>query len=417
MKRLFRAFPEVVLVDATHDTNANRYKLFSFAVHDVFGKGQYVFHSLVESEEKMNLRLAIQSFKKHNPNWKNIRVLMTDKAMHEKSVLRESIPQARQLLCQWHVITWLKKQAARLASKNKKEVKGLLKALVYSRSSQEYEDTKTALLQVLGGDTEDELYNFFMKNWNGDQDEWVSYKRGNGAHLNNNTNNRLEGKWGKIKQVVGSHFTLDETISTLITRQKIAEHEYVAQYHQVGSRPDMFEDPELAALGMQISGFAFNMVAEQHALAVGPDAVYDIVVGISGEATLTRPDTGSSHVINTSAASCDCIFMQTCLLPCRHVMYYRHKNNYETVIPPLRTFSTRWIVHAPQNDIDKGDVGPGGFHKSSCTSIPEETPVDSTNKYIQSKALAEKIVDTMALQSTPTYRVAMDWLTGFSEAL
>jgi hypothetical protein len=38
MKRLFRAFPEVVLVDATHDTNANRYKLFSFAVHDVFGK-------------------------------------------------------------------------------------------------------------------------------------------------------------------------------------------------------------------------------------------------------------------------------------------------------------------------------------------------------------------------------------------
>lgn len=38
MKRLFRAFPEVMLVDATNDTNANRYKLFSFAVHDVFGK-------------------------------------------------------------------------------------------------------------------------------------------------------------------------------------------------------------------------------------------------------------------------------------------------------------------------------------------------------------------------------------------
>jgi hypothetical protein len=38
MKRLFKAFPEVVLVDSTHDTNANRYKLFSFVVHDVFGK-------------------------------------------------------------------------------------------------------------------------------------------------------------------------------------------------------------------------------------------------------------------------------------------------------------------------------------------------------------------------------------------
>ncbi|KAE9087640.1 hypothetical protein PF010_g19658 [Phytophthora fragariae] len=37
-KRLFAAFPEVVLVDSTHDTNVNRYKLFSFAVHDVFGR-------------------------------------------------------------------------------------------------------------------------------------------------------------------------------------------------------------------------------------------------------------------------------------------------------------------------------------------------------------------------------------------
>ncbi|ETL77429.1 hypothetical protein L917_21627 [Phytophthora nicotianae] len=38
MKRLFKAFPEVVMVDSTHNTNVNRYKLFSFVVHDVFGE-------------------------------------------------------------------------------------------------------------------------------------------------------------------------------------------------------------------------------------------------------------------------------------------------------------------------------------------------------------------------------------------
>ncbi|KAG2834572.1 hypothetical protein PC116_g24666 [Phytophthora cactorum] len=38
MKRLFKAFPEVVLVDTTHDMDANKYKLFSFAVTDFFGK-------------------------------------------------------------------------------------------------------------------------------------------------------------------------------------------------------------------------------------------------------------------------------------------------------------------------------------------------------------------------------------------
>ncbi|KAE9350460.1 hypothetical protein PR003_g5362 [Phytophthora rubi] len=38
MKRSFAAFPEVLMVDSTHDTNCNGYKLFSFVVHDCFGK-------------------------------------------------------------------------------------------------------------------------------------------------------------------------------------------------------------------------------------------------------------------------------------------------------------------------------------------------------------------------------------------
>ncbi|KAG3110561.1 hypothetical protein PI124_g10337 [Phytophthora idaei] len=37
-KRLFKAFPEVALVDTTHGTTKNYYKLFSILVDDVFGK-------------------------------------------------------------------------------------------------------------------------------------------------------------------------------------------------------------------------------------------------------------------------------------------------------------------------------------------------------------------------------------------
>ena len=37
-KRLFHAFPEVILVDTTHGTIKNLYKLFTIVVDDVFGK-------------------------------------------------------------------------------------------------------------------------------------------------------------------------------------------------------------------------------------------------------------------------------------------------------------------------------------------------------------------------------------------
>ncbi|EGZ11054.1 hypothetical protein PHYSODRAFT_414043, partial [Phytophthora sojae] len=48
-KRLFAAFPEFVLVDSTHNSNANRYKLFSFAVHDVFGRVGKCFQALTKN--------------------------------------------------------------------------------------------------------------------------------------------------------------------------------------------------------------------------------------------------------------------------------------------------------------------------------------------------------------------------------
>ncbi|KAE8956287.1 hypothetical protein PR001_g31783, partial [Phytophthora rubi] len=259
MKRLFKAFPEVVLVDSTHDTNANRYKLFSFVVHDVFGKGQYVHHALVESEHKVNLRCVIEIFKKNNPEWEKIRVFMTDKAMHEKTVLKEEFPQARQLLCQWHVVTWLKKQAARMASSVKKQMKAMMGLLVYARSKMEYDEARSTMKELLGGDDTHPLYKTFLENWDNSQKEWVSYLRGNVPHLTNNTNNRIESKWGKIKDVIKGTNSIDELVTTLITLQEYAEDQYIAEYHRVGSRPrGPDEDPELAALGMQISPFAFR---------------------------------------------------------------------------------------------------------------------------------------------------------------
>ncbi|KAG3237378.1 hypothetical protein PI124_g17632 [Phytophthora idaei] len=101
---------------------------------------------------------------------------MTDKAVHEKDVLCEMFPQATQLLCQWHVVTWLKKQAARLAKPVSKEVKALMSLLVYAKSEQECEDTKGAMLQKIGGNKTHPLYKTFEENWDNLQDQWVSYR-------------------------------------------------------------------------------------------------------------------------------------------------------------------------------------------------------------------------------------------------
>ncbi|KAG3232184.1 hypothetical protein PI124_g22727 [Phytophthora idaei] len=83
----------------------------------------------------------------------------------------------------------------------------------------------------------------------------------------------------------------------------------------------------------------------------------------------------------------------------------------------MRFFSTRWIVHSPVNNIAEGEVSPGGFRQVSCGPLPTDKALSSSSKYKDAKALAEKNVDRIALQSTPTYRVALQWLQDFYEAL
>ncbi|POM63275.1 hypothetical protein PHPALM_27432, partial [Phytophthora palmivora] len=200
--------------------------------------------------------------------------------------------------------------------------------------------------------------------------------------------------------------------------QEYSEEQYLKEYHRVGSRPaQICEDPELSRLGLQLSAFAFDLVSKQHTLATGETADYDVELGENGRALVRSSRTGSRHVVNTQTCACDCIFMKTCLLPCRHVMRVRNVGNYESVIPPLRCFPTRWIVQSRENDISTGEVPCGGLKQSSCAPLAKHRALSNFAMYCEAKALMEKIVDRMALQSTPTFRVALTWLDDFYEAL
>jgi hypothetical protein len=70
----------------------------------------------VESETKANLTFVLNEFKELNPAWVNIRVVVTDKDFNENGVLAEAFPNARQILCQFHVIDYLRKQVLSICS-------------------------------------------------------------------------------------------------------------------------------------------------------------------------------------------------------------------------------------------------------------------------------------------------------------
>lgn len=68
-------------------------------------------------------------------------MFVTDKAFHEKSVLLEIFPVSRQLLCTFHIVTWLERQAGRLST-GTQEHNGKLKATLASLVSARHNTSK-----------------------------------------------------------------------------------------------------------------------------------------------------------------------------------------------------------------------------------------------------------------------------------
>ncbi|KAE9051288.1 hypothetical protein PR001_g1608 [Phytophthora rubi] len=288
-KRLFKAFPEVILVDTTHDTNKNKYKLFSIQVDDVFGKelysnaGQYVYHSLVESEMADNLSFCLKEFKESNPAWVNIRVVVTDKDFNEKDVLADAFPDARQLLCQFHVIDYLRKQVGSRCGRGAEDKKNIIAALqlmMKAESATAYSAYREEMLRSLGNDKKDAFFEYFEVNWETCKEEWVNYRRDNVPHLNNHTNNRIESGWGKIKQVVEREDPIDELIGTLIMLQEWSEEGYMKEFRSLGTRQTPIAedavDPELLTLAVQLSPHAYRLVREQYKFACSAEASYEV---------------------------------------------------------------------------------------------------------------------------------------------
>ena len=199
MKQLFHKFPEILLVDATYNVNGVAMPLYCLMVEDGFGNGRVVHYAATTAEDTEHLQKIVQSFKDENSAWSDIRVIVVDKDFTEWKVLKEEFPDAKLLFCQWHVMkAMFKKMVDCDVEKCERDnMRGLLRQLVYSKSAEEYEDTKKEVYSR----SNKQFQTYFESQWDGCQEMWVTFKRDYNAHLGNTTNNRLESHNQKLKDL------------------------------------------------------------------------------------------------------------------------------------------------------------------------------------------------------------------------
>ncbi|KAE9065498.1 hypothetical protein PF010_g28174, partial [Phytophthora fragariae] len=293
---------------------------------------------------------------------------------------------------------------------DKEEIIGALQLMMKAKSAQAYKMYRQDMLRSLGHNMKDPFYEYFDANWETCKEEWVDYLRDNVPHLNNHTNNRIESGWGKIKQVVDREDPIDELISTLVMLQEWSEERYMKEFKCLGTRqpPDVADaaDPELVTLAVQLSHHAYRLVRGQYQYACSADAAYEI--SINGATAMLLTKRGSSdhsvHEVNTKTFQCNCTFMRTLLLPCRHVIYFRKHQSCESDIPPPKFYTARWSLLSPTNDISTGHLDVERSLRTVKRNTKTEGVPSRDLKYSNARAVCQQIQSIMAEQSTDDFK-------------
>ncbi|EGZ29145.1 hypothetical protein PHYSODRAFT_246263 [Phytophthora sojae] len=324
----------LLMVDATHGTNSSKYKVFSIMAHDVFGKGQFVQHAVVQNERLPTLLTALEEFKRNNPAWTRIRCVLIDKDFTEISVLKMVYHDAVLLLCQFHVIKYLREEIASAEygfnAWQKQQLQGLVQLLVYAKTEREYKRLRDYMHYIMGigrrsasgrtelgpgsselgagnaelgaGDAELEsdgaeldaqlgagsaesgadaesndddpqhpFEAYFVKNWDKCRSMWCAFEHQNAVTLGNDTKNRIEALWKQLKDLVDSFMEVDECIVSIMYYQAQEEKKFMDSLFKLSVVHDPKYDREMQLLSNLISSHACELIYEQYVFATTRD--------------------------------------------------------------------------------------------------------------------------------------------------
>ncbi|EGZ10339.1 secreted protein [Phytophthora sojae] len=347
MRAMVDNFPEVLQMDCTHQTNQYNYQLFTIVAMDQYGQGQPVQYSLIETNGDWHMSKCLDHFKRANEHWRFVRIVIVDKDMREIDVIRKKFPEARILLCHFHVIKWLHETIKKSQTYGAYEaevltqMKHTITNMTYSRTEEDYVRHRDEFKSLASRNGRVELWEYFDKNWNACREMWVMAYRVDLPHFGNHTNKRVESLFGKLKRKLKDHLTMRASLEVLLEYQRRKEEAYRSKVGMPGTLRDASYPEELnVALGMTTRWVAFALKT-QFDIATNPGVVDTYAFKDNG-ATITVQSEENEYLLEKEGWVCDCEFSQTMKLPCRHAIVYRKVCGSPFIIP-FSSISPRYV--------------------------------------------------------------------------
>ena len=322
MKKMFEAWPELVLIDSTYQLLQLEYPLVIIAIVDGNGATELVGMCIVVQETEETFRWMIEQLIKHNPvACSKIRSFMTDKDMVARRIIKELI-QVPVYMCSFHVSQIFRRTVTMENMEINKQQKETclrhLQKLLYSRSEEEY----TIHYANFCKEAPSNVLNYYNVNWHSVKYEWV---RGFlcESNFNNLTNNRIESFNQKLKLFLEKHSYLTNFLEQLFAFLAVHQNERNTLAKNVSRRPtfEMTNDEE--KYFSLLTNYGFKYVSQQMEEMIHVKFVCKI------EDTTYVVKSAASETIKyyVTPTSCTCSNFKSMGLPCRHLLKIRKIEN------------------------------------------------------------------------------------------
>lgn len=317
MSEAFEAYPELLFLDATYKLLDLNLPVFMMLCEDSNGQSEVVAVCILVSEDANGIKWMLQKFKCNNANWDKIRVVMADKDLKERQVVKKMFPSASVLICLFHTLRTFRREVTceklGITAAQRSMCLEVVQKIVYSTSSTEYDK----LYDQIKTTFPKRVKEYYDDNWHKIKDEWVLGLKADCGSFLNMTNNRLESINGKLKQVISLKSSLEEFVTNffviLRTLRIERDHKAALMCHKV--KVQLFaRDTVEADYNSLLTPYSFSFINKQLQLM---SKVKEIKYIDSNYVVETTDGVSDHH--------CECVFFKSMRLPCRHIFVVRNK--------------------------------------------------------------------------------------------
>ena len=165
MRDTFMVYPEILFMDATYKLLQLQFPVYLFVVEDSNGEAEIVGLGALVHEDAESLEWLIKSFMNRNPKVERTRLVMADKDLQERDVVKQLLPWAKVLICLFHALKTFRREITmdtmKISSQIRENCLHFIQKLCYAKSPAEYDGIYAQFCNI----APESVRKYFDSNW------------------------------------------------------------------------------------------------------------------------------------------------------------------------------------------------------------------------------------------------------------